>query len=116
MTHRPFSAAAAVLALTLAATSLCFAQTATNAPTAPAMAPAASAAPAPASAPAATDTSAATTERPDTYTIQQGDTLWSISHKYDTSIKALQKLNNLKKHQLLHIGQVIKIPPATPAK
>jgi len=52
-------------------------------------------------------------DRPATYTIVQGDTLWSISHKFNTSIHALMKLNGLKKHALLHIGQVIKIPPAT---
>ena len=115
MINRPFSTSAALmLALALAAPTLSFGQAAaTNAPVeapAPASTPPA-AAPAPAPAPAAAPE--ATAERPATYTIQQGDTLWSISHKYGTSIKALKKLNNIKTHQLLHIGQVIKLPPAT---
>jgi LysM repeat protein len=103
--------------LAVAAPSLSVAQTAaTNAPAAE-PAPAVTPSPTPpaattpvASTPAAADTG---TARPETYTIVQGDTLWSISHKFNTSIHALQKLNGLKKHALLHIGQVIKIPPAT---
>ena len=114
MIHAPLSVSATlIVALALAAPSDCRAQTAaTNAPApavTPSPTPAAATTPA-ASTPAAADTTA---ERPATYTIVQGDTLWSISHKYGTSIHALMKLNGLKKHALLHIGQVIKIPPAT---
>jgi LysM repeat protein len=111
MNNRPIPAVAAVvLAVALSVVPLpTFGQTAaTNAPTA------AAAPPLPTTAPADTAIAGAT-ERPATYTIVQGDTLWSIAHKYDTSIHALLKLNGLKKHALLHIGQVIKIPPATPA-
>ncbi len=116
MINRSLVASSALaIALAFAAPSSSFAQMpATNAAAAAPTAPAAT--PLAAPAPAASDTTtASSTERPDTYTIVKGDTLWSISHKYDTSIKALMKLNNLKKHALLHIGQVIKIPPATPA-
>lgn len=52
-------------------------------------------------------------ERPATYTIVSGDSLWSISHKFNCSIKQLETLNNLKPHALLHPGQVLKLPPAT---
>jgi len=107
---------AAVVTLSLAAGPMLSFGQATNAPTAPAATPPVSSAPAAAStpAPAPAETPAASNEpRPETYTIQAGDTLWSISHKYDTSIHALQKLNHLKRHALLHIGQVIKLPPAT---
>ncbi len=118
------------ISLSLVVSSTAFAQmdTATPAaPSGPATAPAAPAptTPAPVTPPVAlpvtpadaSATSAAPAgERPSTYTIVSGDTLWSISHKFDTTIKALQKENNLKPHALLHIGQVIKIPAATAPK
>ena len=85
----------------------------TNATTVP-VAPAPVATPAP--APAATDTTAAPAapeERPTSYTIVEHDSLWSIAHKYGTTVVKLRKLNNLKKGALLHPGQVLQIPPAT---
>jgi len=78
------------------------------APVAPAATPAQTAPP-DTNAPSAT----APTERPSTYTIAQGDSLWSIAHKYGTTVVKLRKLNNLKKGALLHPGQVLQIPPAT---
>lgn len=77
-------------------------------------APAPAATPAPA-APADTNAAAAMapTERPSTYTIVKGDSLWSVAHKYGTTVVKLRKANNLKKHALLHPGQVLQIPPAT---
>jgi len=114
-----FASTVIAVALSFVATPSHSCAQATNAPTVPDATPAAApaAAPTPAPAPAVNTAVApaapeASGERPTTYTIAQGDTLWSISHKFDTSIKALQKLNGLKKHALLHIGQVIKIPPA----
>jgi len=111
MTNRPIVLAFAFLAAPV----LCFAQT----PAAPAdtnVAPAAPAAPVattPAPAPAApADTTVPASERPATYTIAQGDSLWSIAHKYGTTVVALRKLNNLKKGALLHPGQVLQMPPA----
>lgn len=81
-------------------------------------APAATAVPAEAP-PAATTPETAPTERPTTYTVMTGDTLWDLSHKFNTSIKKLKKLNHLKKDHLKP-GQVLKIPPAktegTPAE
>jgi LysM repeat protein len=112
MTNRPFVVAFALLVSPL----LAFAQTPatpadTNAAPAAPAAPAATtpAAPAPA-APA--DTTVPASERPATYTIAQGDSLWSIAHKYGTTVVALRKLNNLKKGALLHPGQVLQLPPA----
>ena len=111
MTYRPLSFSLACALSVFALPSLANAQA--TAPTnTPVTAPAAPSAPVAPAATAPADTTAST-ERPDTYTIVQGDTLWSISHKFDTSIKALMKLNGLKKHAVLHIGQVLKIPPAT---
>ena len=76
---------------------------------------AAPAAPAPAmAAPADTNAASATdpTERPATYTIASGDSLWTIAHKFGTTVVKLRKLNNLKKGALLHPGQILQIPPA----
>lgn len=84
----------------------------TNAAPAPA-APAPAAAPAP---PAPADNAAPATapaERPTTYTIAQGDSLWKIAHQFGTTVVKLRKANNLKKGALLHPGQVLQIPPAT---
>jgi len=83
-------------------------------PAAPAAAPA-TATVAPVAAPADTNAPAATapTERPSTYTIASGDSLWTIAHKFGTTVVKLRKANNLKKGALLHPGQVLQIPPAT---
>lgn len=47
-----------------------------------------------------------------TYTVQSGDTLSSIASKYGTTTKVLQDLNNISDPRKLHIGQVLKVPPA----
>lgn len=43
------------------------------------------------------------------YTVKQGDSLYSISKKYNTTVQALVDLNNLKTTSL-SIGQVLRIP------
>jgi nucleoid-associated protein YgaU len=107
------------LALSFVLAPALLSQAQTAAPAAPA--PSAPATPAPAPAPAApvaapADTNAPTAtapeERPATYTIVKGDSLWSIAHKYGTTVVQLRKLNKLKKGALLHPGQVLQIPPA----
>ena len=67
---------------------------------------------APAATPPATEAPAMTepatgAERPATYTVVSGDTLWDISRKFDTSIKKLKALNHLKKNNLKP-GQVLR--------
>ena len=42
--------------------------------------------------------------------VVKGDTLYSISKKYDTTVEALKELNNLKDNTL-SIGQLLKVKP-----
>ena len=46
------------------------------------------------------------------YTVQSGDSLYSIARKYNTTVDELMKLNNLTSN-LLSIGQVLKVPTAS---
>ncbi len=43
------------------------------------------------------------------YTVKKGDSLYKIANKYNTSVSAIQNLNNLKSINL-EIGQILKIP------
>jgi len=43
------------------------------------------------------------------YTVQVGDTLYSIAQKYNTTVQEIIKLNYLKSNNLT-IGQVLRIP------
>lgn len=44
-----------------------------------------------------------------TYTVKNGDSLWSIARTYNTTVDTLRKLNNLTS-DILRIGQVLKVP------
>ncbi|HBG81940.1 TPA: hypothetical protein DDW69_03835 [candidate division CPR2 bacterium] len=44
-----------------------------------------------------------------THTISEGDTLWTIASKYDTTVEAIQKANNMDGEDL-QIGQKLIIP------
>ena len=46
------------------------------------------------------------------YTVERGDTLYSIANKFDTSVSQLKELNNLSSN-LLTIGQKLKIPTSS---
>lgn len=46
---------------------------------------------------------------PSTYTVKAGDTLSGIAKKYHTTVKALQKLNNIKSANKIYAGQVLKL-------
>ena len=47
---------------------------------------------------------------PQTYTVQKGDSLYSIANKYNTTVDNLKKLNNLTNNNL-SIGQILKLIP-----
>ena len=52
-----------------------------------------------------------------TYTVQRGDTLSAIAKKYNTTVNALAKLNNISNVNYIVVGQVLKIdgdPVVTP--
>lgn len=43
------------------------------------------------------------------YTVRVGDTLWQISRRYGTTVDAIREMNGLSS-DLLHIGQVLRVP------
>lgn len=49
-----------------------------------------------------------------TYTVQRGDTLYSIARRFGTTVAALMELNGLTS-SALSLGQVLKLPGSAPA-
>ena len=45
-----------------------------------------------------------------TYKVVAGDTLSHIAQRFNTTVKELQNLNNIKNPNLIHVGQVLKLP------
>jgi murein DD-endopeptidase MepM/ murein hydrolase activator NlpD len=73
-----------------------------------------------AAAPASTDASAAAAAPASTapvtlksYTVQTGDTMYSIARKHGVSVDAVLWANNLTDANVIKVGQSLTIPPAT---
>ena len=49
---------------------------------------------------------------PDTVTVQKGDTLYSISRRYNVPLRDLIEINNLTPPYTLNIGRVLRLPTA----
>lgn len=47
------------------------------------------------------------------YTVQPGDTLWSIALRFGTTVEAIAQLNNISNPNLIFPGQVLLIPGTT---
>lgn len=61
-------------------------------------------------------TSASSADKLIGYTIKQGDSLYSISRQFHTSIKTLEELNSLSPGALLRPGQKLKVPGVSTGK
>lgn len=51
----------------------------------------------------------ATTTTAKTYTVKSGDNLTKIAKKYNTTVATLVELNNIKKPNVIRVGQVLKL-------
>lgn len=49
---------------------------------------------------------------PDVYTVQAGDTLYSIAARYHTTVAALKQLNRLNASDIIVVGQKLSVPAA----
>jgi LysM repeat protein len=48
----------------------------------------------------------------DVYVVQNGDTLWDLAKRFDTTINELCKLNQISKDSILRIGMELEVPKA----
>lgn len=49
------------------------------------------------------------------YTVKAGDTLYSIAKRYNVTVSAVAKANNITNYNLIRVGQVLIIPSKAPA-
>lgn len=50
-----------------------------------------------------------TTSKPVYYTVKKGDTLSEIAKKYSTTVEHLAEINNIKDHDLITVGQKLRV-------
>ncbi|MFC6206489.1 aggregation-promoting factor [Levilactobacillus tongjiangensis] len=48
-------------------------------------------------------------------TVKQGDSVWSLASKYDSSVSAIEKANSLSNSNLIFVGQKLNVPSSTQA-
>ncbi|SDZ24444.1 D-gamma-glutamyl-meso-diaminopimelic acid endopeptidase CwlS [Evansella caseinilytica] len=48
----------------------------------------------------------------DSYTVQRGDTLYSLAKKYGVSVEKIQETNNLA-NDVIKVGQTLEVPPSS---
>ena len=71
--------------------------------------------PPPSAAPTPTRPARTAAPTPITYTVRRGDSLGAIAERYDTTVPALQDLNNIAPGEVIQPGQKVKIPvPGAP--
>lgn len=46
-----------------------------------------------------------------TYQVKEGDSLFGIAQKFNTTVRAIVRLNNIDDPNLIKIGRELKIPP-----
>ena len=44
------------------------------------------------------------------YTVESGNTLWSLAQTYGTTVDAIASLNNITNPNLIYVGEVLNIP------
>jgi len=49
-------------------------------------------------------------DKPKTYVVQKGDSLWAIARRFNISLNKLIRVNNIKTPNMLHVGQKLIIP------
>ena len=48
------------------------------------------------------------------YTVCPGDTLWTISQKFNTTVNDIARYNGISNPDLIYAGQILRIPVVTP--
>lgn len=46
-------------------------------------------------------------------TVKQGDSVWALAKKYDSSVKSIEKANDMQNSSLIFVGQRLEIPTTT---